>query len=97
MTVMTPINRNINSSKLFFDQLLKNTRNCILFLVSSILVTTAERSFSKLKWIKNFPISSTGQDHLTIFNVERLTFEINLDKIINYFSNMKASKMNFRF
>ena len=72
----------------------------MLFLVLPVTVATAERSFSKLKLIKNFLRNSIAQDRLTIIailNVEQIrTSELNLEKVINDFANLKARKMNFR-
>lgn len=73
---------------------------CMLFLVLPVTVATAERSFSKLKLIKNFLRNSIAQDRLTniaILNVEQhRTSELNLQKVINDFANLKARKINFR-
>uniref|UniRef100_A0A2S2PC08 HAT C-terminal dimerisation domain-containing protein n=1 Tax=Schizaphis graminum TaxID=13262 RepID=A0A2S2PC08_SCHGA len=70
---------------------------CMLFLVLPVTVATAERSFSKLKLIKNFLRNSIAQDRLTniaILNVEQIrTSELNLEKVINDFANLKAKKM----
>jgi len=72
---------------------------CMLFLILPVTVATAERSFSKLKLIKNFLRNSIAQDRLTniaILNVEQCrTSEINLDKAIHDFANLKARKINF--
>lgn len=60
---------------------------------------SAERSFSKLKLIKNYLRSTISQDRLSslaLLNIERLqTSEIDVDNIINIFANTKARKMNF--
>ncbi|KAE9522499.1 hypothetical protein AGLY_017092 [Aphis glycines] len=62
-------------------------------------VFTAERSFSKLKLIKNYLRNSISQDrfsNIAILNIERLQVEnINVDKIIEDFANLKARKTNF--
>jgi len=72
---------------------------CMLFLILPVTVATAERSFSRLKLIKNFLRNSIAQDRLTniaILNVEqRRTSEINLDKVIHDFANLKVRKINF--
>jgi len=74
-------------------------RACMLFLVLPVTVASAERSFSKLKLIKHFLRNSIAQDRLTniaILNVEQIrTSELNLEKVINDFANLKARKMNF--
>jgi len=71
----------------------------MLFLVLSVAVATAERSFSKLKLIKNFITNSIAQDRLTntaILVETHRTSELNLEKVINDFANLKAKKINFR-
>lgn len=64
-----------------------------------ITVATAERSFSKLKIIKNYLRNSISQDRLTnisILNIERNpTKELDIGKLINDFANKKARKHNF--
>ncbi|CAI6345024.1 unnamed protein product [Macrosiphum euphorbiae] len=73
---------------------------CMLFLVLAVTVASAERSFSKLKLINNFLSNSIAQNRLTnkaILNVEQIcTSELNLEKVIYDFANLKARKMNFR-
>lgn len=60
---------------------------------------SAERSFSKLKLVRNYLRNSIGQHRLSniaILNIERLQVEnINVDKIIEDFVNLKAKKKNF--
>ncbi|XP_022166846.1 uncharacterized protein LOC111031275 [Myzus persicae] len=72
---------------------------CIIYLTLPVTVATAERSFSKLKIIKNYLRNSIGQERLSyisVLNIEhRRTKEIDMDKILTNFSNMKASKMKF--
>lgn len=72
---------------------------CLIFLTLPISVASAERSFSKLKLIKNYLRNSSGQDRLSnisILNIERKrNTEINIEKIINDFANAKARKKNF--
>jgi len=47
---------------------------CFLFLTLPITVASAERSFSKLKLIKNYLCNSSAQDrlkHISILNIKR--------------------------
>ncbi|XP_022180747.1 zinc finger MYM-type protein 1-like [Myzus persicae] len=63
------------------------------------LLTSAERSFSKLKLIKNYLRNSTSQERLSnisVLSIERCrTDEINIKKIITDFANAKARKKMF--
>lgn len=72
---------------------------CILFLTLPVTVATAERSFSKLKLIKNYLRNSMGQTRLSniaVLNIEQhRTAELSLDNIILQFSNLKARRMKF--
>lgn len=72
---------------------------CIIFLSLPVTVATAERSFSKLKLIKNHLRNSTTQERLSyisILNIERArTNELNIEHIITTFANQKARKKNF--
>lgn len=72
---------------------------CIIFLTLPVTVATAERSFSKLKIIKNYLRNSMGQNRLSniaVLNIEQQrTKELSLDKIITDFSNLKARRMKF--
>lgn len=72
---------------------------CIIFITLPVTVAAAERSFSKLKIIKNYLRNSISQDRLTnisILNIERnRTNEIDVSKLINDFANKKARKHNF--
>ncbi|KAF0707458.1 zinc finger MYM-type protein 1-like, partial [Aphis craccivora] len=72
---------------------------CTIFLTLPVTVATAERSFSKLKIIKNYLRNSCGQNRLTniaILNIEqKRTSELKIDKLIKDFSNIKARKMKF--
>lgn len=71
----------------------------IIFMTIPVTSASAEISFSKSKLIKNYLRNSTGQDRLSniaILNIERLQAEnINVDKIIEDFANLKARKKNF--
>lgn len=72
---------------------------CIIFLSLPVTVASAERSFSKLKLIKNYLRNSITQERLTnisILNIERArTNELNIDQIIDIFANQKARKKSF--
>jgi len=73
--------------------------SCCIFMTIPVTSASAERSFSKLKLIKNYLRNTTSQDRLTniaLLNVERLhTSRIDVDSIINNFANLKARKKNF--
>lgn len=72
---------------------------CIIFLSLPVTVASAERSFSKVKLIKNYLRNSISQERLTnisILNIEKArTDELNIDHIIDTFANQKARKKNF--
>lgn len=72
---------------------------CILFLTIPVTVATAERTFSKLKIINNYLRNTCGQSRLSkiaILNIKKdRTSELNTDKLIKDFSNLKARKMKF--
>jgi hypothetical protein len=61
-----------------------------------ITVTGAERSFSKLKLIKNYLRNSCGQERLSsiaILNIEKeRTKSINIEKIIDHLAKAKSRK-----
>ena len=69
---------------------------CIIFLTMPITVAGAERSFSKLKLIKNYLRNSCGQERLSgiaILNIEKeRTKTLNIEKIIDNFANAKSRK-----
>ncbi|XP_025405165.1 zinc finger MYM-type protein 1-like [Sipha flava] len=71
----------------------------IIFLTIPVTSVSAERSFSKLKLIKNYLRNSIGQERLSsiaLLNIERQqTNDINIENIIDNFANKKARKMNF--
>jgi hypothetical protein len=73
---------------------------CLIFLTISVTVASAERSFSKLKLVKNYLRNTISQERLnniSILNIEReRTEELNIDQIINNFANQKARKKNFK-
>ena len=62
------------------------TRVCILFLTLPVSTATAERSFSKLKIIKNYLRSNMSQNRLSLLatiSIERTrAHTINLDDVI---------------
>lgn len=72
---------------------------CIIYLSLPVTVATAERSFSKLKLLKNYLRNSISQDRLTgisILNIEKSrTKELDIEKLINDFANLKSRKKNF--
>lgn len=72
---------------------------CLIFLTIPVTVASAERSFSKLKLIKNYLRNSIGQERLSgisILNIERRrTSEIDIEKIIDNFAHAKARKKQF--
>ena len=67
-----------------------------IFLTAPATAASAERSFSKLKLMKNYLRSIMGQDRLT--NLARLSIEsdiakqIDFDSVIRSFAKKKASK-----
>lgn len=71
----------------------------ILFLSIPVTVATAERSFSKLKIIKNYLRSTMGQERLkglAMLSIENERAKnLQLEKIIDEFADRKARKMNF--
>lgn len=79
----------------FFDVL----SACIIYLTLPVTVASAERSFSKLKLIKNYLRNNMGQDRLSniaVLNIEKdVAAKIKLDHVINTFANSKARKVNF--
>lgn len=71
----------------------------ILYLTLPITVAAAERSFSKLKIIKNYLRSTMAEERLSglsIISIEnRRARNLNLEEVINKFAQMKARKVNF--
>ena len=67
-----------------------------ILLTIAISVATCERSFSKLKLMKNYlgsTMSSLRMRNLAIWSIERqLTDEIDFDNVIDNFANRKARK-----
>ncbi|XP_016661805.1 uncharacterized protein LOC103310064 [Acyrthosiphon pisum] len=70
-----------------------------IFLTIPVTTATCERSFSKLKIIKNYLRSTMSQDRLTnmgIISIEReLASKINFEDIIDEFATKKARKVKF--
>jgi len=84
-----------NLCSTFFDVL----SACIIYLTLPVTVLSAERSFSKLKLIKNYLRNNMGQDRLSniaVLNIERdVAAKIKLDNVINTLTDSKARKVNF--
>ncbi|KAL4153096.1 hypothetical protein QTP88_000929 [Uroleucon formosanum] len=78
----------------FFDVL----SACIIYLTLPVTVASAERSFSKLKLIKNYLRNNMGQDRLSniaVLNIEKdVAAKFKLDHVINTFANSKARKID---
>ena len=70
-----------------------------VFLTRAISVASCERSFSKLKLIKNYLRAAMSQTRLTdlaILSIERdLAEEIDFDVVIKDFAERKARKIKF--
>ena len=70
---------------------------CIIHL-TPVTVASAERTFSKLKLIKNYLRNSMEQNRLSdiaLLNIEKEQANIlDMDKIINQFAETKARKVN---
>jgi len=70
---------------------------CLIFLTISVTVAFAERTFSKLKLIKNYLKNTISQERLKIlqFSIskEKKTSKINIDKTI-YGYTFKDEKKN---
>ena len=75
------------------------TTVCALFLTLPVTVSSAERSFSKLKLIKTYLRSSMAQDRLdglALLAIERdAAQKLNVDTIIDKFANTKARATKF--
>ena len=72
-----------------------------MYMTVFVSVATAERSFSKLKLIKNFLQSSMCQERLSglaLLSIENERAK-NLDfrKVIQQFASAKARRKNFKF
>ncbi|CAH2002434.1 unnamed protein product [Acanthoscelides obtectus] len=75
---------------------------CFLFLTLPVTTATAERSFSKLKLIKNYLRTSMGQERLSdlsllsieVETLEKLKSSSAINDLINQFAEKKARRMN---
>lgn len=69
---------------------------CLMYLTVPVTVAKAERSFSKLKLIKNFLRSTMSQERLSglaLLSIENdRAQKINFDKIVDIFSDAKSRK-----
>ena len=72
---------------------------CILFCTLPVTVSSAERSFSKLKLIKSYLRSSIAQDRLdslALISIENeAARQLDLDELVNKCANNKARKKDF--
>lgn len=72
---------------------------CYIFLSIPVSVATAERSFSKLKLIKNFLRNTMGQERLSglsILSIEnQIARKIDVSSIVSVFANNKSRKKKF--
>jgi hypothetical protein len=70
-----------------------------IYLTLPVTVASCERSFSKLKLIKNYLRSTLGQERLTnlsILSIEQvMANNIDYEDIINDFASVKARKVKF--
>lgn len=69
-----------------------------IFLTMPVSVASCERSFSKLKLIKNYLRSRTGQSRLSSLAILSIEYEaaskLNFEEIISEFSSIKARKIS---
>jgi hypothetical protein len=69
-----------------------------MFLTLPVTVATAERSFSKLKYIKNYLRNCMGQERLkglAMLSIEASRAKVmDVDKLIDRFAEMKARRKN---
>lgn len=69
---------------------------CYLFLTLPVTVASAERSFSKLKIIKNYLRSTMGQERLSslaIISIEnKIAKSLDISSLVTAFANAKARK-----
>lgn len=72
---------------------------CILFCTLPVTVSSAERSFSKLKLIKSYLRSSIAQDRLdslALISIENeAARQLDLHELVDKFANSKARKKEF--
>lgn len=71
----------------------------LIYLTLPVTIASAERSFSKLKLIKNYLRNSMSQDRLSniaILNIEKnKSQKLDINKIIDNFANIKVRKVKF--
>ncbi|KAI4816568.1 hypothetical protein KUCAC02_008891 [Chaenocephalus aceratus] len=71
----------------------------ILFLTLPVTVATAERSFSKLKLIKNYLRSTMGQERLSgpaLLSIESdRAKKLDIQRIVDEFAERKARRVPF--
>jgi len=72
---------------------------CVLFCTLPVTVSTAERSFSKLKLIKSYLRSSIAQDRLDSLALIRIknkeARQLDLQEVVDKFAQIKARKKQF--
>ena len=72
----------------------------VIFVTLPVTVASAERSFSKLKLIKNYLRSSISQDcmdSLAILSIEnKEAWSLNMEKLIDKFAEKKARISKFK-
>lgn len=65
-----------------------------------VTAATAERSFSKLKILKNYLRSNMSQDQLvglaTLSIESEIAEDLDMDELIQSFASLKARKVNFK-
>lgn len=65
-----------------------------------VTAATAERSFSKLKILKNYLRTNISQDQLvglaTLSIESEIAEELDMDELIQSFASLKARKVNFK-
>src|ERR1700733_2015949 len=68
-----------------------------IFLTIPVTVASCERSFSKLKLVKNYLRSAMGQERLTSLAIVSIEYDVasslSYDSIIDDFASSKASKV----
>ena len=99
-SVIKPLDLLNRLSKLKLSGLFPNI--CValrIFLTLPVTVATAERSFSKLSFIKNKLRNSMSQGRLvslSLLSIEsELARKVDFNKIIDIFANAKARKVKF--